>query len=429
MGTLYDSFEKELAACELRYSESAEDELVALCLLALEREELVAVGYREDVISPRLASLHIPDEVREIIHHALVWTWKDEEMHAIYIRGALLKLAKWPLRVSAFSRQLAGAVGGWSASVRQHVKWSAAPVTRAAATVISGIGSLAANVPRSVRRHLNHGPSRNCCRFNVEAEQTAWLCWKRMVAVAQNIDGLPEKTASDFRRVQDDEERHARIFRILADALNDRDELVEGETAGTLSKKIEDVGEFFLPRRSRTHFSARNPLGSGEPVWVLKGRSVDEKLSVFQQLLDQSRLADRLKQRADSEGKRIEQLKVAIKPTFMLGYDRRDMSMVTDPDLLEALALYLNKLGCRDVPIIEARNIYDQFFQHRSVDDVADYLRFRSRHYRVIDGTEEQVPYSYSRGLAQYSVSATWKDADYRISFGKMRSHPIELAY
>jgi len=195
MGTLYDSFEKELAACELRYKQSAEDELVALCLLALEREELVAVGYREDVISPRLASLRVPEDIREIIHHALLWTWKDEEMHAIYIRGALLKLAKWPLRVSAFSRQLAGAVGGWSASVRQHVKWSAAPFTRRAATVISAAGSLAGKVPRDVRQHLTYGPFRNFCLFNVEAEQTAWLCWKRMVEVAQNISGLPGRTA------------------------------------------------------------------------------------------------------------------------------------------------------------------------------------------------------------------------------------------
>src|SRR5262245_42481188 len=251
MGTLYDSFEKELAACELRHNESAADELVALCLLALEREELVAVGYREDVLAPRLASLRVPDDVREIIHHALVWTWRDEEMHAIYVRGALLKLAKWPLRVSAFSRQLAGAVGGWSASVRQHVKWSAAPVTRTAATVISGIGALAGKVPRPVRRHLTYGPFRNFCLFNVEAEQTAWLCWKRMVEVAQNIPSLPANTASDFRRVQNDEERHARIFTILADALNDHDELAERETAATLSQKIEDVGEFFLPRRLR----------------------------------------------------------------------------------------------------------------------------------------------------------------------------------
>src|SRR5258705_13684593 len=146
MGTLYDSFERELAACKRRYSTSAADELVALCLLALEREELVAVGYREDIIAPRLDALHVNKEVHEIIHHALVWAWKDEEMHAIYIRGAILKLAKCPLRISAFSRQLAGAIGGWSASVQQHVTWSAAPLSRTLATIVSHLGSLVGKV-------------------------------------------------------------------------------------------------------------------------------------------------------------------------------------------------------------------------------------------------------------------------------------------
>jgi len=32
-------------------------------------------------------------------------------------------------------------------------------------------------------------------------------------------------------------------------------------------------------------------------------------------------------------------------------------------------------------------------------------------------------------GMAQTTISQTWKEADFRISFGKMRSHPIEMAY
>jgi uncharacterized protein (DUF362 family) len=31
--------------------------------------------------------------------------------------------------------------------------------------------------------------------------------------------------------------------------------------------------------------------------------------------------------------------------------------------------------------------------------------------------------------MAQYSIARTWAEADFRITFGKMRSHPIELAY
>lgn len=429
MGALYDNFEAELAVLERQYSDSTTDELVALCLLALEREELVAVGYREDVLSPRLSSLRVTDEVREIIHHALVWTWKDEEMHAIYIRGAILKVADWPLRMNAFCRQLAGAVGGWSASVQQHVSWSAAPLCRTSAALLTFFGSLTGKVPPEVKRYLINGPFRDFCSFNVDAERTAWLCWKRIVELAERIPGLPSTTVADFRRVQADEERHKRIFQILADALDANDELVSHESVDSLSLKIGEVGEYFLPRRLRGQLAARNPLGSGGNVWVMEGKEVDEKRSLFRRMLDDSLLADRIRSRSRESGKEVRQLKIAIKPTFMLGYDRRDTSIITDQELLDYLAGYLCEIGCSDIAVIEARNIYDQFFQFRSVDAVADYFGFRSSNYRVVDGTDEQIPYAYLRGLAQYSVSRTWKEADFRISFGKMRSHPVELAY
>jgi uncharacterized protein (DUF362 family) len=48
---------------------------------------------------------------------------------------------------------------------------------------------------------------------------------------------------------------------------------------------------------------------------------------------------------------------------------------------------------------------------------------------RLVDASAEQVAHDYYRGMAQYSISRTWSEADFRITFGKMRSHPIELAY
>jgi hypothetical protein len=56
MGHVYDEFERTLEAWRVKYAGQ-----------------------------PR----PIPQDVRTLIHHALVWAWKDEEMHAIYIRGAI----------------------------------------------------------------------------------------------------------------------------------------------------------------------------------------------------------------------------------------------------------------------------------------------------------------------------------------------------
>src|SRR5712692_7617466 len=131
MGAVRDEFERELAEWRQRYAGQPRQEMIQLFLLALEREELVSVGYRETAIIRRLQTMPLCAEVRDLIRHALLWLWKDEEMHAVYIRGVILKLGSPYLRLLAIGRQAAGAVGGWSASVRQHARWSDAPLSRA----------------------------------------------------------------------------------------------------------------------------------------------------------------------------------------------------------------------------------------------------------------------------------------------------------
>src|SRR3954451_13315374 len=92
LGVIYEEFEKELAALRTRDAGRPRREMVRLLLLALEREEIVSVAYREALIVRRLESMPIGPQVRELIRHALSWAWKDEEMHAIYLRGAILRL-------------------------------------------------------------------------------------------------------------------------------------------------------------------------------------------------------------------------------------------------------------------------------------------------------------------------------------------------
>jgi hypothetical protein len=47
--------------------------MIRLLLLGIEREEIVAVGYREALIARRLASMPISPRLRELIQHALAW--------------------------------------------------------------------------------------------------------------------------------------------------------------------------------------------------------------------------------------------------------------------------------------------------------------------------------------------------------------------
>src|SRR5215471_8710245 len=205
MGAVYDEFQTQLAEWDREYSGRPKAHLVRLCLLALEREEIVSVAYRDERIAARLARMPLPGNARRTIQHALMWAWKDEEMHAIYIRGAIFRLGSRWLRLAAFSRQVAGAVGGWSSAVMQHLRWREAPVSRTLASALTAFGSLTGQVPQDVKKSLNYGSFRDFCLFNVDAERTAAFCWKRMAEIAENVPELPTQTREDFRRVQQDE--------------------------------------------------------------------------------------------------------------------------------------------------------------------------------------------------------------------------------
>jgi uncharacterized protein (DUF362 family) len=429
MADVVQAFEAQLLRWRRRYAGRPGREMVKLCLLSLEREEIVAIAYREDALGKRLARMPVADDVREIAGHALLWAWKDEEMHAIYVRGCLLRLGSPWLRLRALQHQAAGAVGGWASSVRQHVRWSDAPLSRLIATLLTWAGLITGRVPREVRRFLDCRAFRDFCLFNAQAERTARLCWERLAELAAEVPAISRGLVEEFQRVAEDEERHERVFSILAAALDAEDRLVAGESASTLANKIGAVGEFFLPRRRRTGRSARNPLGSGAPVWCVSGSARDDKRTELRRLLEASGLERHVGERARERGIAVSALRVAIKPTFMLGYHQRDRSIITDPELLDELAAFLRELGCADVAAVECANIYDNFYRNRTVDQVARYMGLGSRHYRIVDSANEQVPHRYFRGMAQYSVGRTWKEADYRISFAKMRSHPVELVY
>jgi uncharacterized protein (DUF362 family) len=420
--------EEQLDALLRKHSDDRRQAILQLFLLALEREELVSIGYRDSLISARLQKMPLNDDARELIRRALIWAWKDEEMHALFSRGAILKLGSGRLRCQALACQAAGAIGGWAASALQHTRWREAPLSRLLARGITTAGALAGKLPKEVRDHLQFRPFRDFCLFNAELEAASRMSWQRIVQVTEDEQVFNAEAVNDFRRVVNDEERHRRVFAILGEALNDRDQLTPGFTAERLAEQIAEAGEFYLPGHRRGKSAVENPLGSGGRVSCDQGKSLGEKLSVFRQVLQEAGLREQLEARARFLNKRINELRVAIKTTFMLGYNRRDPSTITDPALLGELAAFLRKCGCADVAAIEAPNIYDRFFSNRSVANVAAYFGIQSPHFRLIDASADRVAHQYARGMAQSTIARTWKEADVRISFGKLRSHPIDHA-
>ncbi len=76
---LLDDTQRELARLS---GMSREEMLPALLLLSLEREQVAAIAYSEDLLIHRLDALDVPDEVRELLRRVILWVQRDEELHA-----------------------------------------------------------------------------------------------------------------------------------------------------------------------------------------------------------------------------------------------------------------------------------------------------------------------------------------------------------
>ena len=63
------------------------------------------------------------------------------------------------------------------------------------------------------------------------------------------------------------------------------------------------------------------------------------------------------------------------------------------------------------------------------MENVARYMGLRFPHARVLDAAGDQVPHRFARGLGQNSISRAWRDADVRVSLGKMRTNPSFLVH
>ncbi len=245
-GQVYEESARQLARWRDRYRGRPDRERRRLWLLALEREQVVSIAYRESAIADRIARMPLAEEVRDLIRHAMVWVWKDEEMHTAYIRGVVLHHGDPVLQAVAYGEQVVGAVSGWAAAVEQHTQFRDAPVSVALASVLALGGRVTGKLTKALRAALEYGPFRRFCAFNIELERSAELCWARLVDLAEG-----DAQREEFAQVRDDEARHGQIFSIFQDALGEDDRLRPGVTPVDLVEQVRDVGEWFLPQRHR----------------------------------------------------------------------------------------------------------------------------------------------------------------------------------
>ncbi len=386
-----------------------------LLLLALEREQIVAVAYREEAVAGRVAELDVGDQARALIRQTLVWIWKDEQLHAEFTRGLLLETGGLASSLVVYGRQVQGALSGWTSSTATNRVARSAPLRTGAAGALVAAARAARRMPPALASELRYQTFRKYCALNVALESSAEFAYRRLVEVARSAE---ERVA--FDRIRADEARHAEAFRLLTEVITDDDRLADGVSAEDLAARLGRISPWFIPAAQRPQTGAgQRSFGSGARVVVRGGRTDADKSAVLTECLDRAGL-DELAGRARS---------AAIRVSFMLGYDRADRSNVSDPELVDLLARYLRRRGVADVAVLEAPTVYGNLFSGRSVASVARYFGFASPAYRIVDIGADMRAWAFDRGFVQKTISGTWLDADLRIAAPKLRTDPTEFAH
>ena len=399
------------------YSGRPEAERSRLLLFALEREQIVAVAYREEAVAGRVAELDVGDEARALIRQTLMWIWKDEQLHSEFTRGLLLETGGLASSLVVYGRQIQGALSGWTSATATNREARSAPFRTGAAGLLVAVAGATHRMPAALASELRYQTFRRYCALNVALEASAEFAYRRLVQVARSAE---EQAA--FERIRDDEARHTAAFRLLTDALTDDDQLVPDLPVDLLAERLSQISAWFVPATQRV--TPAEPAGprsfaSRAPVVVRSGQTDRDKDAALQECLDRSGL-DKLASRA-----RL----AAIRVSFMLGYDHADRSNVNDPQLVDSLARYLRRHGTADVAVLEAPTVYGSLFANRSVASVASYFGFDSPSYRIVDISQDLQACTFDRGFVQKAISATWLNSDLRIVMPKLRTDPTEFAH
>lgn len=153
-------------------------------------------------------------------------------------------------------------------------------------------------------------------------------------------------------------------------------------------------------------------------------RSGENKLALLRQVVTESGFWEVLGRKLAASGKNKPDFRVVIKPNFMYTHAKQDVSTYTDPELVEALVDHIVARGFTNVTLVEAQSTYGNYYENREVLKVAEYVGYSTeKNYRIVDLTEEMVPFDYGGRLGKHFVGPTWRDADFRISFAKNKTH------
>lgn len=150
----------------------------------------------------------------------------------------------------------------------------------------------------------------------------------------------------------------------------------------------------------------------------------DEKYVLLDKVIEESYFFDVLERRFNESGKSKTDFSIIVKPNFMFMYSIEDRTTFTDPELVEHLVKRLSEKGFTNIKIGEARSTLSVFYDKRDVKAVALRIGFKEcGEYKIIDMSDDLVTEDFGGKLGVHKVNKDWRNADFRISFAKNKTH------
>ncbi|MCX9073879.1 MAG: DUF362 domain-containing protein [Candidatus Methanoperedens sp.] len=158
-------------------------------------------------------------------------------------------------------------------------------------------------------------------------------------------------------------------------------------------------------------------------VRTTQQKNDEDRFTVLEEVLKEAGFWDDLEALYIKSGKTKSDFLIAVKPNLMMFYSKEDMSVITEPALVEHLINKMAEKGYTNIALVESQNVYGNWFRNREVENVANHAGYEGKNYRIVDLTKDAVAHQYKGSLGMYLVGKTWRDADFRISFAKNKTH------
>jgi len=407
MGKIRAECQELLDELRITFADDPDGEYQRLAMLALEREQLVSYAYREDILGQRLDGLIAPPEVVEVLRHAFTQVWRDEEAHTVLVKSTLVGSSRSSTGLArATVEQTAGWLAGWSSALKHHVPRSAAPFRNLLVDGMAQSARVIGKLSPDLREELKPKSFRDFCVYNVDAEETAEMCWNRLIELEQLLGG---KDLAAFERIAREERDHRNVFEAVANVLDEHDWLRQGTTAASLATILRAIHPRFAPDDASPNAAG---FGSGAPVHVMDRSAHSHEQALF----------DALDLLGDVSGR-----SVAIQASWMMGYSTSDPSSVIAPETLYAIVDELKRRGAQPT-VIDGKNLYSELFANRSVTEVAAHFGIEPE-CPLVDGQAEAVSIADQPVLGPSKISRVWMESELRISLVRLRSHPREYLH